>query len=208
LRTAGEGTTPVAQLQHPANCRRYRTRATADVQGFTIAGHGYQPAITSHPPKRFRGNVGTVFQGGREHAVRRQRILVDTDGYLEAVSAIARRHSACQIVLGQRDHAIGSGRPLRRLGRLFRRFRGNIQLLAVLDFASPLDRPHHQVRLVRAQDDLQLYHSARKQAPPHRPRLRRGSLVGHLGVSEATTDSLQLCACRIERHLEQFRLIV
>ena len=74
VRAAGKNTTAVAQLQHPANCRRYRTRATADVQGCASTVHGHQPTITSHAPKRFRGNVGTVFQGCGQHPVRSQRI--------------------------------------------------------------------------------------------------------------------------------------
>src|SRR5664279_2916680 len=105
------------------------------------------------------------------------------------------------------DKAIGAGRPW-SVVRLFRRFRGNVRpLLAVLDFACPLDRLHHQVRFVRAQHNLQLYHTTRKQTPSYGSCLGRGPLVGHLGVSEAATDPLQLCVCRIERHLQQLRFI-
>jgi hypothetical protein len=96
---AGKGTAPVAQLQNPANCRRYRARATADVQGFAGADHGHQPAVTSYTPERFRAKAGAVFQRCCQHSVRCQRILLN----VKALAAVSRRHIACQIVLWQSD---------------------------------------------------------------------------------------------------------
>ena len=73
----GKDAAAVAQHQGPADGGRNTAGAAADVQRLPIAvlAHGHKPAITGHPPQRFRGNAGAILQGGRPLAIGSQRLL-------------------------------------------------------------------------------------------------------------------------------------
>jgi hypothetical protein len=64
LRAAREATAPIADAQRPRNRRRNLPCAPPDVQHVALAilVHARPAAVARHPPRRFRGNVGAVFE--------------------------------------------------------------------------------------------------------------------------------------------------
>jgi len=200
----GEAATMVAELQGPANGGRNGSGAAADGhRRGVVTGRGHQGAIAGDAPERFRGKRGSVFQGGRQHAVRGQGVLVHVDHHLVAVGSGALAAVAGQVVGGQGDHAVGSGGPG---GRFAGRFRGKVGVRRLLlwlaggagcwrfrgNLAGAIHGAQDQIGLVGGEHDLELHHAAGQQSLAHAAVLGHAGAVLLHGASVAAADSFEL----------------